>query len=120
MTLILTVIIPTMLQILNKYYNCYYNKEPYHTSILSGEGWVQELLNGHSKCIHTQLGVDKKVFLALRAELWAAGHTDSCNGVSLDEQLAIFIYTCVTGLTVWHVGERFQQANATISQYVFF
>ena len=44
MTLILTVIIPTMLQILNNYYNCYYNKELYHTSILSGEGWVQELL----------------------------------------------------------------------------
>ena len=120
MTLILTVVIPTVLQILDKYYNHYYNKEPYHTSVLSGEGWVQEPLNGHPKHIHTQLGVDKEVFLALRVELQAAGHTDSRNGVSLDEQLAIFLYTCVTGLTVQHVGERFQWANATISQYVFF
>ena len=72
LTLILTVVIPTMLQILDKYYNYYYNKGPYHTSILSGEGWVQELLNGHPKHIHTQLGVYKEVFLALRAELQAA------------------------------------------------
>ena len=51
MTLILTVVIPTMLQILDKYYNCYYNKELYHTSILSGEGWVQELLTGQCNYI---------------------------------------------------------------------
>ena len=74
---------------------------------------MQELLNGHPKCIHTQLGVDKEVFLALRVEIWAAGHTDSHNGVSLDEQLAIFLYTCVTGITVWYVGEWFQRVNAT-------
>ncbi|KAF9219217.1 hypothetical protein BS17DRAFT_718269 [Gyrodon lividus] len=32
----------------------------------------------------------------------------SCNGVSVQEQLGIFLYTCVTGLTSCHVGERFQ------------
>jgi hypothetical protein len=34
-----------------------FNKTPYHTSILTGEGWVLELLNGHPKQIHTELGV---------------------------------------------------------------
>src|SRR5437660_8744689 len=26
---------------------------PYHMSILSGHGWLQELLNSHPECIHT-------------------------------------------------------------------
>ena len=39
--------------------------------------------------------------------------------VTLEEQLTIFLYTCVTGLSVRHVGERFQWSNGTISKYVF-
>ncbi|KAL1944221.1 hypothetical protein VTO73DRAFT_3406 [Trametes versicolor] len=35
----------------------------------------------------------------------------------LEEQLAIFLYTCRTGLSTRHVGERFQRANATITKY---
>jgi hypothetical protein len=35
--------------------------------------------------------------------------------VGLDEQAAIFLYMCVTGLSVRHVGERFQHSNETIS-----
>ena len=45
------------------------------------------------------------------------GHTPS-RYVSLEEQLAIFLYTSVTGLTTRHVGERFQRSNATISKWV--
>ena len=61
---------------------------PYHTSILTGEGWVMELLNGHPQCIHTELGVSHEVFIALIDELCCIGHTDS-KFVSLEEQLAI-------------------------------
>ena len=43
------------------------------------------------------------------------GYQDS-HVVTLHEQLAIFLYTCVTGLTIRHVGEQFQHANVTISQ----
>ena len=32
-------------------------REPYHMSILTGEGWVMELLAGHPKRILSQLGV---------------------------------------------------------------
>ncbi|KAJ7050996.1 hypothetical protein C8F01DRAFT_939060, partial [Mycena amicta] len=44
------------------------------------------------------------------------GYTGSRH-VSLEEKLAIFLYTCVTGLSVRHVGERFQRSNETISRY---
>ncbi|KAF8591703.1 hypothetical protein K439DRAFT_1326275 [Ramaria rubella] len=40
-----------------------YSKIPYHTSALSGYGWVQELLNGHPEHIRCELGVHKSVFL---------------------------------------------------------
>ena len=35
--------------------------EPYHTSILSGEGWLLELLTGHPERIHTELGMHSEV-----------------------------------------------------------
>jgi len=90
--------------------------EPYHTSALTGEEWVIEPIVGHPECIRCELGVRADVFQALVTELHALGHTNS-RYVSLEEQLAIFLYTCVTGLTIRHVGERFQRSNDTISRY---
>ena len=92
--------------------------EPYHMSILSGHQWVLELIAGHPNCIHCELGVQKETFLQLLIELRQAGHRDS-RRVTLEEQLAIFLYMCVTGLTVHHVGERFQHSSNTISWYFY-
>ena len=89
--------------------------EPYHTSILTGEGWVTELLHGHPERIRCELGVHQHVFLELIQELRRLGH-DRSKYVSLEEQLAIFLYMSVTGLTIRHVGERFQRSNETISR----
>jgi hypothetical protein len=88
---------------------------PYHTSILTGEGWVMELLAGHPERIRCELGVHCHVFLQLIQELRQLGH-DRSKYVSLEEQLAIFLYISVTGLTIRHVGERFQRSNETISR----
>ena len=109
--LLVTIVVPTILQIIRSLYV----KEPYHTSILSGEGWVQELLHGHPGRIRCELGVPKEVFQQLIIELRSMGYTDS-RYITLEEQLAIFLYTCVTGLTIRHVGERFQRSNDTISK----
>ena len=59
------------------------------TSILSGEGWVQELLNGHPGRIWCELGITKNDFRLLILELQSMGHTGS-RYASLEEQLAIF------------------------------
>ena len=85
--------------------------------MLTGHAWVMELLTGHPDRIRTELGVRLHVFEALIDALRSMSYRDS-HGVSLEEQLAIFLYMGVTGLTVRHVGERFQHANATISGYV--
>jgi hypothetical protein len=92
-------------------------KEPYHTSVLTGEAWVLELLAGHPERIRCELGVHRHVFDALISELRSLGHRRS-RYISLEEQLAIFLYSSVTGSTVRHVGERFQRSSDTISKYV--
>jgi hypothetical protein len=114
LSLLLNSVIPTILQ----YIQQYYNKQPYHTSILRGHDWVQELLLGHPQRIRTELGMHKHVFLALIDQLHTMGHTHS-KFITLEEQLAIFLYASVTGLSVRHLGERFQRSNETISKYFF-
>ena len=84
----------------------------YHTSILTGAGWVMELLAGHPMRIHTELGVTCETFIALVEEPCGRGHSDS-KFVSLEEQLAIFLSASVTGLTVQLLGGRFQRSNDT-------
>ena len=59
-------------------------RELYHTSILTGEGWVLELLAGHPDQIHCELGVSYEVFAALISSLWEEGHGNSKH-VSLEE-----------------------------------
>ena len=83
---------------------------PYHTSILTGQGWVEELLDGHPERIRCELGMHKETFLLL-----INGYSRS-KYVSLEEQLAIFLYMCITGLSIRHTGERFQCSNETISR----
>ena len=81
--------------------------EPYHTSILSGQGWVNELLVGHPACIHGELGVSQEVSLEMIMMLHNFGYGSS-KYVQIKEQLAIFLYMSVTGLTIHHTGECFQ------------
>lgn len=100
-----------------EYSQSYYDKIPYYDSVLTGAGWVSELLNGHPERIRKELGVHKHVFHALIAALQGAGHVSS-KSVTLEEQLAIFLYTCVTGLSIGHVCERFQRAIGTTSKCV--
>ena len=68
-------------------------REPYHTSIPIGKGWVMELLSSHPNCICCELGVSHDIFVALISELQDMGHVNS-KYVSLEEQLGIFLYVC--------------------------
>jgi hypothetical protein len=47
--------------------------QAYHTSILTGEGWVRELLAGHPGCIRCELGVHSHIF----PETWVDWGTPS-------------------------------------------
>ena len=45
------------------------NPEPYHTSVLSGQQWVQELLDGHRDRMRASLGTPAAVFEQLEQDL---------------------------------------------------
>jgi hypothetical protein len=94
-----------------------YDKTPYHTSALTGADWVQELLNGHPERIRNELGVHKDIFYGLIDALQKGGIRSS-RSVFIEEQLTIFLYTCVTGLSLRHVSEHFQRANETTSRFI--
>jgi hypothetical protein len=101
----------TILNLIAPLYYCI----PYHTSSLSGAAWVQELLAGHPRRIRNELGVCRGTFIMLVRAIQALGLQPSRH-VSIEEQLAIFLYTVVTGLTCIHVGERFQRSPTTITK----
>ncbi|KAF7966287.1 hypothetical protein HWV62_17922 [Athelia sp. TMB] len=94
-------------------------RQPYHTSALTGAQWVMELLTGHPRRIRTELGVSHHVFNQLLLQMEDMGMGASRH-VTLEEQLAIFLYMSVTGSTIRHTGERFQRSNDTISRYDLF
>lgn len=91
---------------------------PHHTSVLTGEAWVLELLNGHPDRIHDSLGVKVEVFEAIVVVLVEHGFQRSRHGISVEQQLAIFLYICATGLGSRQVGERFQHSPTTITRCV--
>jgi hypothetical protein len=101
---------------LQLYSKTHYEKVPYHNSALSGMAWVSELLTGHPDRIRCELGVRRHVFYILLNLLRDSGCRNS-KYITLEEQLAIFLYGSVTGLSVRHLGERFQHSNETISKY---
>ena len=65
--------------------------EPYHTSILSRQGWVDELIEGHPVRIRCELGVSREVFLEMITTLHNFGYVSS-KYMQIEEQLAIFLY----------------------------
>jgi hypothetical protein len=95
-----------------------YWKQDYHTSALMGKAWVDELIVGHPDRIKSELGMWVHVFLALVAQLRFSGNVAYSKNIMAEEQVAIFLYTCVTGLSIRHVGERFQHSDETISKYL--
>ncbi|CAA7270773.1 unnamed protein product [Cyclocybe aegerita] len=100
------------------YQQANYWKQPYHTSALTGQAWVNKLINGHPDRIFNELRMHLHVFLAFVANLrLICGLETSKHRVSVEEQAAIFLYACVTGLSIRHLGERFQRSNDTISKY---
>ena len=101
------------------YQQANYWQQPYHTSALSGAAWVNKLIHGHPDHIFNELGMQLHVFMSFCAHLQLiCGITTSQNGVTVEEQAAIFLDACVTGLSVQHLRERFQHSNETISMCV--
>ncbi|KAJ6620524.1 hypothetical protein B0H10DRAFT_1639637, partial [Mycena sp. CBHHK59/15] len=67
-----------------------------HTSILSGHGWLDEVLAGNPDCCQHELGI---MVITLTSMLKLAAMGDLMDGryVTVQEQLALFVYWMVHG-----------------------
>jgi hypothetical protein len=111
-----SLVVATYMQVIIEHSTPLYSKIPYHTCPFTGLAWVHDLMAGHPKHICHELGVHLHVFKLLLVILRKMGYSDSQH-VLLEEQLAIFLYACCSGLTIRFLGERFQHSNDTISKY---
>ena len=93
-----------------------YNKTPRNTSKLSGADWLDELLEGHDTRFYDNMGMNRHVYCWLLEILGKKAGLRDTKHVTLREQLAIFLYFAVTGVSVRKLQERFQRSPDTISR----
>jgi hypothetical protein len=82
-------------------------KKPMHTSILSGQQWMEELLGGHDGRFYDAFGMTKHVFCCLVVTLREKAQLGDSKHIMMEEQLGIFLHTAVTGASNRKVQERF-------------
>ena len=91
-------------------------KRPLHTSLLSGEQWVKELLDGHDERFYNGMGMHQPIFRKILALLKINGGLCDSRYVTAREQLAIFLHYARRGLSNRALQERFQRSGDTISK----
>ncbi len=69
-----------------------FDKVPQHTSILSGQDWIDELIAGHNGRFYNKMGIKKHVFWSLLSLLWTDTGLHDSRNVSSEEQLVIFLH----------------------------
>jgi len=101
------------------YHLQYVVKEKKRTSKLSGHEWVVELKRGNENRFFEQLRMRKHVFRQLVNDLTHKYNLKPTRNVSLDEGVAIFLYTVGYGATYRNVEERFQHSGETIHRQFY-
>src|SRR5712691_4504560 len=66
------------------YASCF-KKVPQHTSILSGQGWVDELILGHDGRFYNEMGMHKHVYQELLLVLWKDTNLHDTRYISAEE-----------------------------------
>ena len=93
------------------------SRTPVHTSILSGQKHVEELLHGHKVRVRRELRMEKEIFLKL-VELLRDSHLlSNARDITVEEQVAIFLFCLATNASNRLMQERFQHSGETISRY---
>jgi hypothetical protein len=96
------------------YYTANYDKMKQHTSRISGQQWMDELLDGHPLRIKDNLGITQEGFRQLESLLIRKSGLEVTRYMSTTEQLGIFLYAVVTDLSMRKLAERFQHSTETL------
>ena len=91
--------------------------KPMRTSSLSGGHYIYEVLNcGNPRRIQEVLRMKLEVFQFLCVELQNKGLSPS-KYISIEEQVAMFLFTVARTVSNRDVQERFQHSGETVSRY---
>ena len=90
--------------------------QPYHTSMHTGQDWIDKLLNGHHKRMRRNLGMQWHVFLKLTRSLTVKCSLGPTRYLSTEESLGIFLHMLITNHTIEEEAEVFQRSPDTIYQ----
>ncbi|KAM6577251.1 hypothetical protein CsatB_029088 [Cannabis sativa] len=93
------------------------SKEKVHRSILTGANFLNELIQGHPRGCYDLLRMNISCFLRLANEMKTRGLLNDSRMVSVEEQLAIFIFTLAHNERSRVVQNRFQHSGETISRH---
>jgi hypothetical protein len=97
-------------------YSSRFDRLPVHTSRLSGQMWLDELLGGHPRRFYNEMGLCKHVFMKLIQILERDAGLVHTRHVSVEEQLAVFLHYVHWGLSNRALQERFQRSADTITK----
>jgi hypothetical protein len=87
---------------------------PYHTSLLRGQEWLSEIMEGHPQHMHDQLGVSRLVFRRLLFDLCSSGQLCAGRSLAAEEKLGIYLFILKSNSTFRLAAERFQRSLDTV------
>ena len=96
------------------YYYSYGYRDRVHNFILSGDSFVHELLIGHECSCFDLLRVSKGCYMNLSNELKERGLLADSRNVTVEEQVAIFLFTIAHNERNRVMHNRFQHSGETI------
>lgn len=99
------------------YYVKYIYKEPCYTSFRTGNIFIQEILNGHETRCYRDFRLNKSVFLELCKDLVDNYGLQDTRGMSIYEQVGMFLMVCGHGCGNRLVQEVFQHSGETIHRH---
>ncbi|KAF6156991.1 hypothetical protein GIB67_039752 [Kingdonia uniflora] len=97
------------------YYENHISKEPCRNSKLTGKEYIAELVDGNHVRMYENLRMDKLVFKKLFDIITTEGSLRDTRGVSVDEQVGMFLYTIGHDECNRIVQERYQHSREIVS-----
>ena len=88
-----------------------------HTSILTGDRYVREVLEGHELRCKRDFRMEQYIFRNLVQCLRERCHLRDTNFVSVEEQVGIFLYAVSKNATNHTLQGQFQHSGEVISRY---
>ena len=93
-------------------------KIPVNTSILTGAKYIREILDGHPQRCLDILRMESHIFQLLCDHLRSKNLLKNSKGVSVEEQLGMFMYMLSRNASYRTLTDRFQHSPETVHRHI--